>query len=592
MSEAVLRELANGTSRSILTLLAVEPSYPRRIAALLGLSETDVARRLRRLERLGFVEGKWGRVGKNVKLYRLAADSVTLRIAKTGLELQVGQSPARPPPAAPTLAPSIPEEEGFVGRAAEMEVLAGTEPVVVVLGMPGIGKTSLLAHYAHNAQAAGRPVFWRSLRGVESVPWLANQVGLFLAQQGDASLLVALESGTDPAQASEAAVAAMDRSGAAFILDEVHRSEDPGVRALLSDAVARLRKGRLVLGSREWVVHNPAKGGVAVVRLEGLDDAESVALLEAKGITVPQDLVPRLRAEVGGHPLGLQLLAQAAHEVGSLEALLDRIPEQDLETWLLEELYGHIGEEERMALAHASLLRTNFLPADLAAISRKRLDPVLVRLRRRMLVQETRNGYFLHEVVQNFFYSRLEDKKTLHGRAAAHYLGKGTVEGRLEAMHHFLCAGARDKVLELLEQNLDLREFDFVDAGYQRLYLSILEMFPRKEVHDDLQWGLIQDEKADIALHGGEPAKALPLYEEALAMFRGEDEQPRCADVAWKMALCLERLGRHADAATMCVQGLGAAPPSGTERERLVELADRLKVKPPEPALAKAKARK
>jgi len=592
VSEAALRELANRTNQSVLTLLAVEPSYPRRIGALLGLSETEVARRLRRLEKLGLVEGKWEHQGKNVKVYRLAADAISLRITSAGIDVQVGSAPRRVAPS--TLAQPIPSDAGFVGRARELAVLKGAEPVVLVLGMPGMGKTTLLARYAREAAAnpagAGSPVFWRALRGVESLPWLANQVALFLAQMGDPSLLEALEAGSESDLAT-ATVAAMDRAKAVFVLDEVHRAEDPAVKAFVADAVSRVQSGKLVVASREWIAHNPARPGLAVLRLSGLGDDEAVELLKARGIEVDPALAPRLRDEVGGHPLGLQLLAQAARDAGSLVDLLDRVPEHDLEEWLLQELRDHLGEEEHLALAHASLLRTAFTSADLAAVSKRRLDPVLARLRRRMLVQESRGAYQLHEVVQNFFYSRLEDKKTLHARAAQHYLEKGTVEGRLEAMHHLLAAGQRAKVLELMEQNLDLREFDFVDAGYQRLYLGILGMFTPSEVPNVRHWSLIQDEKGDLALHGGDAAKALPLYEEALAGFRKAMDPARAADAAWKVALCLEKLGRTEDATVACAQALQAAPREGIEHARLVELQGRLKSVPVAEAASEVRAK-
>ncbi|MES2154916.1 MAG: tetratricopeptide repeat protein [bacterium] len=575
MSKEVLREVANASTQALLTLLAVEPSYPRRMGALLGLSETEVARRLKRLESLGLVEGRWERQGKNVKLYRLAADLVTIGITPSGLSVQVGKAQARAA-RAPTPIP-IPDDAGFVGRQGELARLAGPEPVVLVLGMPGIGKTSLLARYARS-QPEGRPVFWRSLRGVESVAWLANQVALHLAQYGDSSLMERL--GADPAQLADATIAAIDAHAGIVILDEAHRAEDPAVRNLLADAVARVRHGKLVIASREWIGHNPATPGLAVLHLSGLPDADAAAVLESRGLTVDAALYGKLRAEVGGHPLGLQLLAQAAQQAGSLESLLDRIPERDLETWLLQELHDGLSDDERLALSHASLLRPGFGAADLAAVSRRRLDAVLATLRRRMLVSEARGTFQLHEVVQNFFYSRLEDKATLHGRAAAHYVAKGTVEGRLEAMHHFVAAGQRPKVLELLRQNLDLRDFDFVDAGYQALYLGILGLFPQSEVRERHLWGLIQDEKADIALHNGKPAVALPLYEEALAAFRDAVEPARCADAAWKRALCLERLGRHDEADQACASALDAAPRDGPERGRLVELLATLRGQP------------
>ncbi|MFO1533269.1 MAG: hypothetical protein ABR562_06180 [Thermoplasmatota archaeon] len=574
MVEALLKAVSNGANRAILGLLAVEASYPRRIGVLLGYPEGEVARRLRRLEGMGLVASAWGRQGdrdgKNVKLYRLAATTLTIRIAASGIDVKVAGAakPTRPAPA-PSNIPHVGE---FVGRTQELAQLAGPDAVHLVLGMPGVGKTTLLARHA-STQA--RPVFWRSFRGVETMTWLANQVALFLGANGDGALLDRLEAAPDEAAAAEATVRAMDASGALFVLDDAHRAEDSAVRQFLSDAVARMRNARLLVGSRDWVAHDPSRPGLRILRLAGLPDADAATLLQGRGVTVPPHLVPRLRSEAGGHPLALNLLAQAALDSGDLEKLLDHKPERDLETWLLQEIDDRLGDDERLVLAHASLFRTPFSAADIAALSGKRIEGALTRLRRRMLVLDAPGGHALGEVVQNFFYARLQDKKALHGKAAAHALARGTTESRLEAMHHYLAAGERRKVLELVETNIDLHDYAFIDAGYHRLYNEVLAAFTRKEVGDDRHWALILDEKGDIALHAGDAAAALPLYQEALALFQRLKDAAGTVDAGWKLALALEKLGRGKDARIVCDDLLRAAP-DGQAKERLVELQGRL----------------
>jgi hypothetical protein len=557
VAEGLLRAVSHPANQAILGLLAVEPCYPRRIGALLGLSETEVARRVRRLENLGLVQGRWDRVGRNVKLYRLAADGVVVRFTKAGVEVAMttpgtGRQPsaAALAPTAASDSPSIPQAPELLGRDAELRRLDGPEPSVLVLGMAGIGKTALLARYAAH-HIANRPVFWRSFRGVESMAFLANQIALFLAQHGDQTLLAKLEGHADPLRVAEATLHALKSSGAIFVLDDIHRVQESVLKTFLNDALhleGRPAGGKVILASREWVAHNPARPGLAVIRLEGLADADACAMLERSGLKVAPELVARLKAEVGGHPLGLSLLAQAAQQAGGLEGLLDRVPERDLENYLLGEIHDALLEEERLALAHGSLFRTAFTAGDVSAISGRKLESALARLRRRMLVSETLGGFSMHETVQNFFYSRLEDKPRLHARVAEHYLVRESIEGRLEAMHHFLQAKRRDRVLELLEHNLDLREFDFIDAGYQRLYLSILELFPQQEVKDDRRWALIQDEKGDIHLHRGDGRTAMPFYVEALEIFKKIGDKARVEDVESKMDLAQKRLKEHAPA--------------------------------------------
>ncbi|MGQ0536448.1 MAG: tetratricopeptide repeat protein, partial [Methanobacteriota archaeon] len=402
----------------------------------------------------------------------------------------------------------------------------------------------------------------------------ANRCAVVLAQHGDRALLDAVERGAELAEKSELMLRGLDDARFVFVLDDVHRVEDEAVRTFLGDAIARTKNGKLVLASREHPRYNPALPHVRLVHLAGLDDDEVRRFLEAKGVKVDERLFPKIRDEVGGHPLALNLfLEAAAAEGGGIEKLLDRIPEKNLEEYLLAEIHERLADDERQVLALASVFRTSFALEDLAAISTKNPENALYKLRRRLLVQSYEGDYALHEVVRNFGYAQLKNKKSLHEKAAAHYLSQGSVEGRFEALHHLLAAGRREKVLELLEENLDLREFDFIDTGYQNLYLSVLELFKKSEVKDARRWALIEDEKGDIHFHRGDYKRALEHYDEARTTFEKLKEPQRIADLCWKRAMASARLGKKKQAQELVERGLKVAAKGTRERERLDELA-------------------
>lgn len=593
--------LANPTNRAILSLLTTEPAYPRRIGTLLSLSDSEVSRRLRQMEDLGLVRGEWAYIGKNVKLYELAADGIHLAFTAEGLRVDVEAAPAvdgdgteggdgdgagegpgqGPMPRTTVLNPfevRIPDPGDLVGRADEQATLDETQGVVVVDGMPGIGKTSLVATWARDRAGDDEAVFWHSFRGVESLNWLANRFAVFLAQHDRPELLEAIEAGADEADKRELMLDAVEDPEVVVVLDDADRLDDPALRDLVSDAIRRTRQGRLIIASRERPRYNPNLDHVVHLRLEGLSDEGVAAFLEARGVDVRPELLPRLREEVGGHPLALGLFLESVRELGggadAMERLLDGIPEVNIEDYLLEEIVQGLSDEERHVLERASLFRTRFTADDLAALCDERVDGPLFRMRTRRLVQVQGEEHGLHEVVRNFFYSRLDDKELerLHARAAAHYLDQGTIEGRLEAMHHLLSAGRRDRVLELLQEDLDLEDFDVIDAGYHTLYRDILGTFDRDEVDDDRTWALIEDEHGDIAFHRGEYDQALARYGEALAVFADLDDAHRLADLAWKRAMALHRLGRVDEAVALVQEGLEGAPAEGLERERLEEI--------------------
>ena len=142
----IARLLSSDANLRILSVLSSGDSYPREISMLTGIEESDVSRRLRRLERAGLVEGYWGRIsGKNVRFYRLSTTDINISISGGKVNLVIGTEEHDIVPLQPV---SPPPHGKVVGREEELSRLASTnKPVIHVWGPPGIGKTSLVSYY-------------------------------------------------------------------------------------------------------------------------------------------------------------------------------------------------------------------------------------------------------------------------------------------------------------------------------------------------------------------------------------------------------------------------------------------------------------
>lgn len=555
----VLRLLADARNQAILSLLHAEPSYARRVAQLVEYPEPEVTRRLRRMEKAGLVSGTWQHIGKNVKMYRPTTSDIRVTLGAEGMHVALGDAHVIRHDPVPLGMPPVPE---IAGRDAELEMLHQAWPTCLVLGMPGIGKTAVAAAYAHQAA----PAFWHAFRGAESVTWLATRFALFVAQRGDSTLLEAVRD-SDPLDHARLLEDALVHDSHVVVLDDLHRAEQP-LAGILRVAMGQKRAGQLVVTSRQRPA-GLASPGLHTLELTGVPDAA------VQRIVGPCDapLVRRLQKQLGGHPLALHLLRGAAQHLGVGPGdLLDRAPSTEIQAYLLEELDKGLSEGERRVLGAACIMIGPFTHKDLAAVNPRARATDLASLQRQCLVGQTAEGAVLHDIVRAFFYARLDDPIEMHLAAAGHAAQKGTAGGRIEAMHHWMVAGRRDKVLELVSQNLDVREHDLLHSRHATRYSEILHSFERQDVPDDRTWALLCDERGDLDFSQGEWEEALRHYDEADAYFQQNKDGWEDEDLAWKRAMALQRLGRLDEASRAVAEALKDAPPSGRPRERLEKL--------------------
>lgn len=569
-SMEVLKALAHPSNQAIMIVLAAEPSYARRIATLVDITESEVTRRLRSLEQLGIVTSSWEHIGRNVKMYKPAAVAYTIRFDAEGMHVNTEQAGgASHDSLVDPFEPRIPEAIDIVGRGPLIEQVRSDMPVVGLEGLAGIGKTSILAQ---GANAAEGPVFWHSFRGIESTTWLLNRLAVFLAAHGHNDLVHAIHEGAELAERRERLLEFFDQPGLHYYFDDLHWIGDDPIKALLRDMAASAKKSRVRMASREALPIDAVHGHVQV--LGGLE-GDAVRQLLASDEVTPDDEDLDALAEVGGHPLALHLLADVSTQSGRpIHDILKGAQPDALVDFLLREVDEGLSEHERRVMAHGSLFREGFTMDKLRWVT-KAHEATLLGLRRKHLVELRGDRYTLHDLVRAFFHGMVDDAPRQHAKIASRYQENETLEGHIEALHHLLEANDQREVRRLLQRNLDLHEFDLVDSGYTSMYRDLLNLFKRKDV-DEHTWALIQDELGDIHFQRGEYEAALQSYEVADAYFQANPEGTRDEDIAWKSAMAHRHLGNEKVAVEIVDKALETAPEDGVERERLEDLAGKL----------------
>lgn len=204
---------------------------------------------------------------------------------------------------------SLRRPDRVLGRSPELAALdawqASAGRVLAVVGLPGIGKTSLVAHWALDRRASGH-VFWHELHESSTPATVLADLGAFLARIGRRGLAAYL---SEPARLDVGLAArtlehSMRGLSVLLILDGLERASGDVARlvaALLPGIQAS--PSRLLVTSRtlpKFLADLEAKGpdAAVILRLKGLAPDASADLLRAKGMYADEATLEIGRAHV------------------------------------------------------------------------------------------------------------------------------------------------------------------------------------------------------------------------------------------------------------------------------------------------------
>jgi WD40 repeat protein len=328
-----------------------------------------------------------------------------------------------------------PDVRGFVGRAQELASLRAWVindgcRMVGVLGMGGIGKTSLTARLAQDLAPSFERVYWRGLRDAPSVRELmAGAIGLLSDQH-----LVAPEAETPRL---ELFLQLLRERPALLVLDNFETVLEPGQRegryrdgfagygALLRAIGETRHQSCLLLTSRETPLELTVLEGGAVrtYTLGGLGVHEAQVLLASKQLVGDDDQWAELIARYGGNGLALKVVGESISQIfgGDIGLFLSEAGGSSAFGGIRRLLSDQVGRSSPLEQRVLRVLAVEREPVRLAQldaalgprVSRGEMLEALEGLRRRSLVERAESvgpaAFTLQSVVLEYVTDRLVD---------------------------------------------------------------------------------------------------------------------------------------------------------------------------------------
>ena len=359
------------------------------------------------------------------------------RQADGAIVVEGGASIARSPSrlvnrAADRAVDEIPETAQVYGRRRELAQLEqwlvhDRCRMVALLGMGGVGKTTLAAAAARAASAQFDVVIWRSLLNAPPIDELLRNV---LPRLSDKPL-IDMPSGLDAMVSL--LLDYLSEQRCLLVLDNLEsilQSDQPGhmrpgyggYAQLIQRFAERRHQSCLLLTSRERPYGaERVDEGLALVRtlsLEGLDVTTGQSLLVSRGLASAHAEAAALIERYSGNPLALNLVVQTVKDLfgGDVAAFLSiEAPIFDDIRAVLDQQFARLSRLERELLIWLAVERE---PTPVQALRDDLLDPGSPRafleavraLQRRSLVEQSAHGLVLQNVITEYLTDYLVDQ--------------------------------------------------------------------------------------------------------------------------------------------------------------------------------------
>jgi tetratricopeptide (TPR) repeat protein len=360
----------------------------------------------------------------------------------------------------------LPINRGFVGRNQELQLLSdelNNSPVVLIEGLPGIGKTSLAAKYINQQDTTIKSgAFWLECQDETQLAYILEAFSDFAQRNDDKQIEAAVQEERPLNDRLHTLVSILESRSSIFCIDGFEHADDSSILPLVEVFRDHCQKARLIICTRE----RPKSffellPDIGEVILGGLGIQEVAAVLNRLKISDEDGTTyTDVANKTEGHPLAIKLFSSLVRQYGfSVKELLNDSPEfgKSLEEHWLSKIYARLSSNERELLECFSIYAEPVLREGVHCVFvNPDWNTILQSVQDKFLIsQASGNRFSMHSLIRDFCRRNSTEHGTLQRiakLAAEYYLNKynlqtydinlsqDEVSDKLKAHHYLVIA--------------------------------------------------------------------------------------------------------------------------------------------------------